>query len=43
MLVAQKKDAEWKRYFAELREEHKRKVRLLEVLDSIAGKSIVEG
>jgi uncharacterized Zn finger protein len=43
MLMARNKNAEWKRYLAGLRDEHKRKSRLLEILDSIAGKSIVEG
>ena len=43
MLIAQKKDAEWKQYLATLRAEHKRKIRLLEIFDSLDGKPIFEG
>ncbi|MDD5673393.1 MAG: hypothetical protein PHC61_04465 [Chitinivibrionales bacterium] len=43
ILTTQNKDTEWKRYLAALRAEHKRKIRLLEILDSMSGKRIIEG
>jgi uncharacterized Zn finger protein len=43
MFASLKKDTEWRRYLADLRDEHNRKSRLMEVLDSIAGKPIVKG
>jgi len=42
-LEAAKKSTEWKQYLAVLRAENKRKTRLMEILDSITGKTIIEG
>jgi uncharacterized Zn finger protein len=42
-LESSNKTAEWNMYLGVLRAEHARKGRLMEVLDSIAGKPIVEG
>jgi uncharacterized Zn finger protein len=43
LLHGEKKDEEWKRYLAELREKNHRKRKLLEILDRLEGRKIVEG
>jgi uncharacterized Zn finger protein len=37
------RDADWKKYVAELREANHRKRRLLEMLDGLEGRPIIEG
>jgi len=41
VLTANGKEDEWKRYLGKLRAEHARKRRLIEILDSLAGKPII--
>jgi len=42
VLKKQKREPEWKTYLAELRHSHARKRRLLEILDGIEGRRIIE-
>jgi len=43
VLISRKQRREWNRYLQSLRDEHKRKYRLIEILDRLAGKSIIRG